>query len=105
MILALCAILWMEVGYVMFMRVDNGEMKKEVPYGDLPSILSLKQIRASCLVVSVAIGCGFLISIGAAYLYESVRLEVTRRLLERRLSRLLKRRVWIKVERALKGEK
>jgi hypothetical protein len=46
---------WILIGLLAFVWIDTDEMKKDVPYGELPSILPLKVWRTTSLVVLLII--------------------------------------------------
>lgn len=59
MVLGIIAYIWMAVGAAFFWYFDRLEMKKEIPYGNMPSIFSLNRWRMICMLVALVIACPF----------------------------------------------
>ena len=47
---------WIVIGAGLAWAIDRSAMKADVPYGDMPSIVSLKAIRTLITVIAVVFG-------------------------------------------------
>lgn len=63
-VLLLATILYLLLGFLIFLAIDNEEMAARVPYGDAPAIMSLRSIRwmngtMSCALwlPAILVGC------------------------------------------------
>jgi hypothetical protein len=54
---------WIAVGAMSFYLIDSLEMRNEVPYGDLPSILSLRHWRILTGIMVTLVGAGLILSV------------------------------------------
>lgn len=90
MIVVFLITLYCAGGAAFFYFFDRSEMKKEVPYGDVPALASLGTIRQVMLGVSMAIGTGLMIVLAVQLILEFVVHAFTLRRAIFRLNRVLK---------------
>jgi len=77
-VFAIATLCYLAVGATIAGLVDRSEMKKHVPYAELPALVALSQMRA--LILLLMTFCGPFFAVLAGYRLVRLRLRLRRRI-------------------------